>query len=170
MVTLYLISFARSFFASWLTGGCYRVFTWLCIVISAFKVLEKPLSCTRTSLLQSHFFLLAWLGMRPRGVAPPLSSVFAFLSLGLRKLASTAAASYILPHTFLFTTSLFLLHAHIHTHTPAQRGKSICVRHSARERQRHWVNYPPFTAAEKSRWQQTICKWQGAVNYSIFLD
>lgn len=116
MVTLYLISFARSFCASWLTGGCYRVFTWLCIVISAFRALEKPLSCTRTSSLQSHFFLLAWQGMRPRGVAPPLSSVFAFLSLGHRKLASVAAASYILTHTFLFTTSLFLFHAHIHTH------------------------------------------------------
>lgn len=41
-------------------------------------------------------------------------------------------------------------HARRHTHT--HRGKSICVRHSARERQRHWVNYPSFTAAEKNRW------------------
>lgn len=164
MVTLYLISFARSFFASWLTGGCYRVFTWLCIVISAFKVLEKPLSCTRTSLLQSHFFLLAWLGMRLRGVAPPLSSVSVFGSW----------LPPLQPHTFSLTLSSSpppsSSYMHIYTHTPAQRGKSICVRHSARERQRHWVNYPPFTAAEKSRWQQTICKWQGAVNYSIFLD
>lgn len=73
-------------------------------------------------------------------------------------------------HSLALSLFPLVAHTHTHTHAYAHRGKSICVRHSARERQRHWVNYPSFTAAEKSRWQQTICKWQGAVNYSIFLD
>lgn len=169
MVTLYLISFARSFCASWLTGGCYRVFTWLCIVISAFKALEKPLSCTRTSSLQSHFFLLAWQSMRPPRCGPASEQCLC-LSLPRSSEAGFRRCSLIHSHSHFPLHHLPLPLPCTYTHTPAQRGKSICVRHSARERQRHWVNYPSFTAAEKSRWQQTICKWQGAVNYSIFLD
>lgn len=93
-------------------------------------------------------------------------SILVFVaSLALTYICRTIHSSlHSLSHCFLLPFTCTYTHAH------AQRRKSICVRHSARERQRHWVNYPSFTAAEKSRWQQTICKWQGAVNYSIFLD
>lgn len=125
--------------------------------------------------------LLAWEGLRSWDMAPALDP---YLCLAFSLEMILCWLPYLHDHSFFFTLSSlilslfpFLAHtctrprARAHTtHTHTHRGKSICVRHSARERQRHWVNYPSFTAAEKSRWQQTICKWQGAVNYSIFLD
>lgn len=59
-----------------------------------------------------------------------------------------------IPLSFSYTHTHARARTQTHTRTDAHthRGKSICVRHSARERQRHWVNYPSFTAAEKNRW------------------
>ena len=98
-----------------------------------------------------------------------------FVWLFLLKLSCADFQTCTIIHSFSLSSLSFppfppcsRAHTHAHAHAHTHRGESICVRHSARQRQRRWVNHPSFTAAEKSRWQQTICKWQGAVNYSIF--
>lgn len=150
----------------------YGAFTWFCILTLTTEVLEKCFLLVQGSHCSSSSSFSAWECLRSWDVAPSLTQ---YLCLAFYLKWSCADV-----HICTIIRSLFLLFLlsfppsspslHIHAHAYAHRGKSICVRHSARERQRHWVNYPSFTAAEKSRWQQTICKWQGAVNYSIFLD
>lgn len=104
-------------------------------------VTESLCSPTISVLLSPLQMFLCWLFYFPQ-VTLPASFAFSFFSL---------CCSYP-PLLFLHTHTRARTHADTRTQTHTHRGKSICVRHSARERQRHWVNYPSFTAAEKNRW------------------
>lgn len=168
MVIVYFITFAWSFFASWLTKG----FCSLSLAFHyylGFQGFRKISQLCKKVIVPVVFLHLGLVKMWGHEVWPLL---WTLLCLSLLQWYHAGMHPWSIIHSPLH---FILYHFPLpltctYTHTSAQRGKSICVRHSARERQRHWVNYPSFTAAEKSRWQQTICKWQGAVNYSIFLD
>lgn len=160
--SVHLASFSCSPFALRVTREAYEAFSRCCILTLTLQLYKRRLACAGLLSAAKSPFLLPLREEKATWHSPfsgPEFSLFFPLQKFLHWLVSSGQA-YSLILFFFFSSLLFLspsplpTHTRTHAHTCAHthRGKSICVRHSARERQRHWVNYPSFTAAEKNRW------------------